>query len=322
MLYSPLYRSVAACKLDLEAFPFDTQSCIVEYLSTTEYVGTGIRFENPNIYLGPEVSPTSWQVRGTSIRKQERVFHGNGNKSVVTVTFFLKRYTSFFWVTAIIPCILIIVIALGALWLKDYATRLSLAVTAMLTIVAIVWSISSSIPVSKKTTWMEGLCRTSLIIITLICLQSTLSAVVARRTVRITAREKRLLGYVVTFNNLIVRLAMMSCSPLLVVQPEVELPNKTPLNDSNADISKIVPVDEDMEKDMVEDMEEDMDEEEGRRKRKGPNAYTALSADDPGDVSELLQIRREWRGYAGQLDFTAQLIMTALVVAVFIVYFA
>jgi len=317
MFYSPLFKSVAACMLDLKNFPFDTQICTVEYLSSIEWVGTGIRFDKPTIYIGPRVSPTSWQVRDTSITKEERVFHGNGSKSVVIVTFTLRRYTSFYWVTAIIPCILIVLVAMGSLWLKDYTTRLSIEVTTMLTVVAIVWSISTSIPVSNETTWIESFCRTSIIIITLICLQSILSAVIATRTDRISASEKRLFDSLVTLNRYIIDIA--SCALLHRTYAKVQSRASSDFSIKDADkrgaspdSREMLPIGVDQEKGVDND-DDDASE--------GPNAYAAIRVTDNDETDMRLQIQREWRQYACQVDFTCQLITVVALVAVYITYF-
>jgi hypothetical protein len=317
MFYSPLFKSIAACLLgNLKNFPFDTQTCTVEYLSSIEWVGTGIRFDKPTIYIGPRMSPTSWQVRDTSITKEERIFNGNGSKSVVIVTFSLRRYTSFYWVTAIIPCILIVLIAMGSLWLKDYTNRLSIGVTTMLTVVAIIWSISTSIPVSNEITWIESFCRTSMLIITLICLQSTLSAVIATRTDRISASEKRLFDSLVTLNRYIIDIA--SCA--LLRRTSAKQQSRASCNFSIKDADKrgalpdsrkMLPIGVDQEKGV--DNDDDASE--------GPNTYAAIRVTDDNETDMRLQIRREWRQYADQVDFTCQLITVVALVAVYIAYF-
>ena len=55
----------------------------------------------------------------------------------------------------------------------------------------------------------------------------------------------------------------------------------------------------------------------------GPNAYNDIRVtdDDEADISLRLQIRRRWRQYADQVDFTCQLITVVALVAVYIAYF-
>ena len=285
MFYSPLFKSIAACMLELKNFPFDTQTCTVEYLSAIEWVGTGIRFDKPTIYIGPRVNPISWQVSDTSITKEERVFHGNGSKSVVIVTFTLRRYTSFYWVTAIIPCILIVLVATGSLWLKEYTTRLSIEVTAMLTVVAIVWSISPSIPLCNEIVWIESFCRTSILIITLICLQSTLSSVISTRTDRISALEKRLFNSLVTLNSHIIDIA--SCALLRRMSAKEQSAScnfsmkDADKRGASPDSRKMLPIGVDQEK--GEDNDDDASE--------GLNAYDDIRVtdDDEADISLRLQ---------------------------------
>jgi len=311
MFYSPLFKSEAACRLDLKAFPFDTQSCTVEYLPTIEWVGTGMRFEKPKIFISPDVSPTSWQVGDCSITKDERVFTGNGSKSVVTVTFSLRRYTSFYWITAIIPCILIVLIAVGSLWLNDYSTRLSVVVTAMLTVVAIVWSISSSIPVSKKTTWIESFCRTSIVIIAAICLQSTLAAFMATRTVKISAREKSMFDSLVAINRSIISIALCAALRRTTAKVQSNASSNATLSDGVCGgASPMVSMEIDQEKSV-----------DGDDAREACNTYSPVKAMDDAEADEQLQIRKEWEQYAHELDFTCKLITIATIVAFFVFYF-
>jgi hypothetical protein len=109
---------------------------------------------------------------------------------------------------------------MGSLWLKDYTNRLSIEVTTILTVVAIIWSIFTSIPVSNETTWIESFCRISMLIITLICLQSTLSAVIATQIDRISASEKRLFNSLMTLNSNIIDIA--SCALLRRTSAKVQ----------------------------------------------------------------------------------------------------
>jgi hypothetical protein len=53
----------------------------------------------------------------------------------------------------------------------------------------------------------------------------------------------------------------------------------------------------------------------------GPNAYAAIRVTDDDETDMRLQIRREWRQYAYQVDFTFQLITAIALVAVYIAYF-
>jgi hypothetical protein len=383
MFYSPLFKSTAACMLELKNFPFDTQTCTVEYLSAIEWVGTGIRFDKPTIYIGPRVNPISWQVRDTSITKEERVFHGNGNKSVVIVTFTLRRYTSFYWVTAIIPCILIVLVATGSLWLKEYTTRLSIEVTAMLTVVAIVWSISPTIPLCNQIVWIESFCRTSILIITLICLQSTLSSVISTRTDRISASEKMLFNSLVTLNSRIIDIASCAFLRRMSAKEQSSASSRFSIKDTemrgaSPDSRKMFPIGVDQEKGVdddddaseglnayddirvTDDDEADIslrlqsrassdfsikdadkrgaspdsrkmlpigvDQEKGEDDddddaSEGLNAYAAIRVTDDDEADILLQIRREWRQYASQFDFTCKLITVVALVAVYITYF-
>ena len=53
----------------------------------------------------------------------------------------MKRYTSYYWTSAIIPNLAVTSVALLALFINDISSRLGVAFTAMLTIIAVMVSI-------------------------------------------------------------------------------------------------------------------------------------------------------------------------------------
>jgi hypothetical protein len=81
------------------------------------------------------------------------------------VTIQLQRYSFYYITTAIIPNILITVLAVLALWIGDYPNRLALEVTLLLTVVALLWSVSSSIPSTAHSTWLSSFTTSCLLLI-------------------------------------------------------------------------------------------------------------------------------------------------------------
>jgi hypothetical protein len=81
---------------------------------------------------------------------------------------------------------------------------------------------------------------------------------------------------------------------------------------ASPDSRKMFPIGVDQEKG------EDNDDDDASE---GLNAYAAIRVTDDDEADILLQIRREWRQYAYQFDFTCKLITVVALVAVYITYF-
>jgi hypothetical protein len=200
IIWKPTFTSTSVCDLDLAKFPFDSQICKLQFLSPKYRVNNGIKFANKGTgyFVLDGASAVSWKLSGTQSAGNvhtQFVERSLSKKSVLQFSFEYTRYTAYYWSTAIIPLIAIVVVAIAALWLHDYPTRLAFAVTAMLTVIAIGWSISSSIPISKSQTWIERLSMASTEFIAMVCIQSIISAVVAGIETECPEWLKTLLGY-------------------------------------------------------------------------------------------------------------------------------
>ena len=85
----------------------------------------------------------------------------------------------------------------------------------------------------------------------------------------------------------------------------------TEMRGASPDSRKMFPIGVDQEKGV--DNDDDASE--------GLNAYAAIRVTDDDEADILLQIRREWRQYAYQFDFTCKLITVVALVAFYITYF-
>lgn len=141
------------CKMDFTDFPFDTQHCTLTFssnmygswpggiaLSFIENATYG--FNGPGTLVRDTFESTSWKVVSvTSYSTLElRPYFGYTTMLHWEVT--LSRFTSYYYATAIAPNLAITTIALLALWISDLGSRLGLTITAMLTVVAVLVSVT------------------------------------------------------------------------------------------------------------------------------------------------------------------------------------
>ena len=155
----------STCDLDLSLYPFDKQTCKVIFTPST-IIDVGITFQkNSHAVLDPTFhSSPSWKFLSIS-SQVSRFKTGHNMYSSFEVTIQLQRYSFYYITTAIIPNILITVLAVLALWIGDYPNRLALEVTLLLTVVALLWSVSSSIPSTAHSTWLSSFTTSCLLLI-------------------------------------------------------------------------------------------------------------------------------------------------------------
>ena len=131
----------SVCEMNFKDFPFDTQVCTLIFGSFMWDMGIG----GLNLSVGESTInedtfvSTSWKVVDiTTERKVELIW---GYKySLVYYDVYLQRYSVYYWSTAILPNLAITIVALLALWIADINSRLGVAITAMLAIIAVMVS--------------------------------------------------------------------------------------------------------------------------------------------------------------------------------------
>lgn len=176
------------CLLDLKYFPFDTQTCYVSIGSKTLPVGgfedqPGIIMEDivcdGNYYNSDSFfNPIGWTVIVDDIKcvvePRFEFFVGDSLKfSTVKYTIKLKRLSNFYIVTGIFPNMIVTIIAAFSLLISDYGSRLAISFTAMLTVIAILWSVVALMPVSGTITWLEYFSGYCLLLVALICIETS-----------------------------------------------------------------------------------------------------------------------------------------------------
>ena len=54
------------------------------------------------------------------------------------------------------PDIIVTVITVVGLWIPDVNARMSISITALLTVIAVMWTITASLPVTEYSTWLHN----------------------------------------------------------------------------------------------------------------------------------------------------------------------
>ena len=167
-----------SCTFNLEKFPFDEQSCGPIYSNT---VSNKFRYtllnqagaDSPGVYIAQSFSSNQWKVQG--IAAERGFFSMNGSPlPSVQWTIHIKRFSTFYTYTAVIPAIVITSIVIIGLLNPDLNSRVSLAVTGLLTIVALQFSINSGLPITSDVSWLLSFTVCSTYFIAGVILQSAL----------------------------------------------------------------------------------------------------------------------------------------------------
>ncbi|CAM9137675.1 unnamed protein product, partial [Ectocarpus fasciculatus] len=163
----------SACVFDLKSFPFDSQTCNLTFgsfmydelmlnFSLYNYEGMG------DTVVRPGFQSLTWEIDSVSAHQVREVIYGY-DFTLLTWQIDMSRYYGYYISNAILPSLCVTLISLGALWIPDVQNRLALAVTALLTIVAVQWTVSATLPVTESTTWLAEFSNVCILYVALIC---------------------------------------------------------------------------------------------------------------------------------------------------------
>jgi hypothetical protein len=88
----------------------------------------------------------------------------------------MTRNSNFYIINGVLPTLFVTVITLVSLWLPDMNSRLQVCITALLSVFAVQWTMSASLPVTKDITWLEVFSVTCVTTISFICLECCIVA--------------------------------------------------------------------------------------------------------------------------------------------------
>ncbi|HMB60071.1 MAG TPA: hypothetical protein VKN35_09170 [Xanthomonadales bacterium] len=170
--------------LELKVFPYDSQ--------TLEIILVGLHFGNksinfiasPDSALSDKLSIPDWQVLGWDFSATELPLGRNrSNLPGLVFSIDVERETAFFTLKVMIPLMLIVAMSMLVFWLDPSVTapRISVAVTAMLTLIAYRFAIGSMVPRLPFLTSLDWFVLASSVLVFLCLVTVVYSTVLAGR---------------------------------------------------------------------------------------------------------------------------------------------
>lgn len=137
----------ANCALDLTRFPFDEQTCFLQFASKSNFIVLGYNLtwttSYPGVFNFDYTPSTSFELTSWSYGRKQNILYSFGptsNLKYSSILYFyltLKRYPNYYIVTGIVPNIGLTLIAVASLWIPDSATRAAVVVTVLLALIAV-----------------------------------------------------------------------------------------------------------------------------------------------------------------------------------------
>jgi hypothetical protein len=135
--------------LELRDFPFDTQQLHIS-LVNVKFGSRQVRYHiNPGSGVSENLRIPDWQVRSWEVSSVELPIGQDKNRvGAVVLTLEVERYASYFLLKVILPLILIVAMSWMVFWIDPSmaASQISVAVTAMLTLIAYRFAIGGMVP--------------------------------------------------------------------------------------------------------------------------------------------------------------------------------
>ncbi len=160
--YLELFQAELTTSLFLEAFPFDTQSLevfVAPFLD--ERNTTTLEYDNKLSGVGTEpfVELAQWKILGVQGAGERHAIGATGKEiSELEIDLVVRRrYRYYIW-KVFLPLLAMVAIAYSAFWIKtsDYYTQISITLTAVLTEIAFLFAISSSLPKVPYLTFIDA----------------------------------------------------------------------------------------------------------------------------------------------------------------------
>ena len=135
--------------LDLREFPFDTQTISIQVVAAGYTTSEVVLTPNPMAGIGEAFSVADWEILD---RRMSTDVETPGPKELqspaIALSVDAKRLRGYFWIKVIAPLILIVAMSWAVFWIdpKDTGTKISITITAMLTLIAYRFAIGASLP--------------------------------------------------------------------------------------------------------------------------------------------------------------------------------
>jgi hypothetical protein len=135
--------------LDLREFPFDSQQIEIPVVAAGYSPKEVVLSPSPLSGIGDAFSVADWRVLDWRMTTDVDVPGPEGASiAAVAMVFEAKRLVGYYWVKVIAPLILIVAMSWTVNWIdpKDTSTKISITITAMLTLIAYRFAIGATLP--------------------------------------------------------------------------------------------------------------------------------------------------------------------------------
>lgn len=149
VLYRQRYRGSFTQPLELESFPFDSQTLKVKFANVGFAGGALNLTPSPRSHISKELTLSDWEVTGWSFVNTEFTFVDQSSHiDGMVLSVDIDREENFFMYKVIFPLILIVMMSWMVFWIDPAlaASQISVSVTAMLTMIAYRFALAGMIP--------------------------------------------------------------------------------------------------------------------------------------------------------------------------------
>ena len=149
------------CTLDMTFYPFDLQNCSLQ-VENWAYTLKEVTLRNNKSVVEVDSYETNgvWRLVETRAEHRNRTYEtmgGDAQYPEVCFILFIERKAMFYLVNLLLPCALIIIVALAVFWLPaDSGEKVSLGVTVLLAFSVFQLVIADQTPVNSDYTPILG----------------------------------------------------------------------------------------------------------------------------------------------------------------------
>ena len=170
--------------LDLSEFPFDTQTIGIQVVAAGYGPEQVALSSNPSSGIGDAFSVADWKTMEWRMTTDLRIpGPDEAQNPSIALLLVVERLTGYYWIKVIAPLILIVAMSWAVFWIdpKDTGTKVSISITAMLTLIAYRFAIGASLPAISYLTRMDLFILFSTILVYASLVAVVLTATYARK---------------------------------------------------------------------------------------------------------------------------------------------
>ena len=172
------------CRFDASRFPYDTQTCTMEY-SSFKYSLNWLDVQSIKVTTLDTFTNLAWAVKNVNAyRNVVNLWGGLYPYAFGNVQIVMQRYYQYYETSCVLPSILITVMVVCGLWIPLVQSRVALAATGLLCSTAVVWTATKHVPISKESVWLLQLIVMNICFVGLVFLECGLSSLVASRKLK------------------------------------------------------------------------------------------------------------------------------------------